>query len=294
MTEVLDRDLASALEARPPVRPQAAGPPGTTREDSSSTSSDHESCSRADEALVDTLRRDDFAGPKFEMFLYRLVEYAFPVMRKLLRTGEIFEQTTRYGRSIARPDWFTADNADDLVAETIAEGVNLFRSQLMQDAWKPGGASLRTFFIGACVRSFPNVFRRFERSHSKWISHHLAVDSEEYEGFLATISNRSLEDLTVRSAEDTVLAQQSICSAIADLSWPKRRLVFLVAHDIPQDEIAKELGISTRAVEGRLRRAREELREILASKSRRWSVVSPREYDTCPASRYWVDACLEK
>lgn len=286
MTEVLDRDLASAPEARSPARPQAAGPPGTTREDSGSNSPYRESCSQADEAVVDMLRRCDFAGPKFEMFLYQLVGYALPVMRKLLRTGEIFEQTARYGRSIARPDWFTADNADDLVAETIAEGVNLFRSQLMQDAWKPGGASLRTFFIGACIRSFPNVFRRFERSHSKWISHNLAVDSEEYESLLSTLANRSFDDLTTRSAEETVLAQQSICSAIADLSWPKQKLVFLVAHEVSQDEIAKELGISTRAVEGRLRRAREELREILASKTRRWSVAKARDYDVCLASRH--------
>ncbi|MEV6241044.1 sigma-70 family RNA polymerase sigma factor [Lentzea sp. NPDC051838] len=286
MTNVLDRELADAPEELSAARTQAAGPPESTLEDYSAIFVSPGSRWRADQLLLDHVKEESLGGPRFEALLNELIAYALPVMESFIRSGRIFMETARHGRPVAKPDWFTPDDAEDLVAETVVEGIRLFRDQLEQGAWNPSEkTSLSTYMVGACVRSFPNVFRRFERSHAKWLTHNLAAGVVDYEFFHAE---------TTRSAEDTVLARQSICSAIADLSCSKQKLVFLVAHEMPQDEIAKELGISTRAVEGRVRRAREELRELLASKSRRWSVVSAREYDTCPASRYWVDACSDK
>lgn len=285
MTEVLDRGLASAPEAHSPARPQAAGPPGTTREDSGSNFDDLRNRLLGDIELVDRLKEENFAGPLWEMFKSELVAYALPVMESFIRSGRIFQMVAERGRPVPKPEWFTPDDADEIVADVVFEGLTLFSAQLRNNSWNPdGGATLATYMTGSCVLSFPNVFRRFERSHSRWSAHSFVADVNEFRSVFYV--------RTERSAEDTVLAQYSVRSALADLSDARQRLIAMTALEMSQAEIAKELGISRKAVERQLSRARTELRENLNSKSRRWSVSSTRLENKCPAGR-WKDALLE-
>ena len=49
----------------------------------------------------------------------------------------------------------------------VADALVYFREHaLVQGGWSPtGGASLTTFFVGACVQVFPNVFRAWVKEH---------------------------------------------------------------------------------------------------------------------------------
>src|SRR5262249_8550976 len=43
------------------------------------------------------------------------------------------------------------------------------RDALIEGSWSPeGGASLTTYFVGACLAVFPNAFRRWHTEHQYW------------------------------------------------------------------------------------------------------------------------------
>ncbi len=51
----------------------------------------------------------------------------------------------------------------ELAAESVATALRVFhRYALVGEGWSAeGGASLRTFFVGDCLRAFPTVYRRW-------------------------------------------------------------------------------------------------------------------------------------
>ncbi|WP_433262563.1 RNA polymerase sigma factor [Actinosynnema sp. CS-041913] len=264
MTNVLDRQL-TAVPAQPPAaRTRVAGFPEPLLDEDQVADllARPGSPSDADRALLEALRTEDFHGPAYRLLIDRLASYTLPVITAFIRTRQIFQESANHGRHVAVPPWFVPEDADELAAETVAEGLALLQKQLRGGRWNPDhGASLTTYAIGACIRSFPNVFRRYERFHGSWLEHTHAsgVAADDFPQRWSAI----------RSAEDTVMAKHSISSALADLSEVKLQVLFLSAEEVPQWEIAQQLGLTIRAVEGQLRRARAELRASLDRESRR-------------------------
>nr|BFE50120.1 hypothetical protein GCM10017745_35470 [Saccharothrix mutabilis subsp. capreolus] len=271
MTNVLDREL-TAVPAQPSAaRTQVPGPPEPPFEDRASDLFTRSGlAAQSDRALVATLQAEGFDGPEYREYINSVATYALAVVTAFIRSRRIFQESAKLGRSIAVPDWFVPEDADELATETVAEGLALFQRQLRDGQWDPNhGASLTTYAIGACIRSFPNVFRRYARWHGSWLDHTRAsgIVADEF----------SQRANATRSAEDAVIATHSLYSALANLSRVKRQVLILSAEDMPHREIAQCLGMSTRAVEGQLRRARAELRERLSdgedrrSTDRNWS-----------------------
>jgi hypothetical protein len=58
----------------------------------------------------------------------------------------------------------------DLALENVAEALRFFRNRVLHAGrWSfDGGATVTTFFVGACLPAFPNVFRRWRVAELKW------------------------------------------------------------------------------------------------------------------------------
>ena len=205
----------------------------------------------ADLEIIDILRLADFQGPAWIEFADALVSYGHPVMKCWLVTGKIFAQCQAKGFGLERPvreKWLRADH-EGFANEVVARGLNSFKRALQGGAWShKGGASLRTFFMGACVLEFPNLYRRW------WLN----VDSQSptptiVESNIDTRPDLSLGDLVTMRIE----IQEALISIDDDTT---RAAVLLDFAGYSHREIAELLGITTRGVEGRLRRQRERRR----------------------------------
>ncbi len=85
-----------------------------------------------------------------------------------LRTGAIFAECRRKHRPIGTaPSTWTDDDKHDLATDAVVQAILNFREiALVGGDWTPdGGASLKTYFIGACVLAFPTVYRRWKAGH---------------------------------------------------------------------------------------------------------------------------------
>jgi hypothetical protein len=120
----------------------------------------------ADKKIVEILRLAGFCGPAWDEFAEMLARYGLSVMKCWLVTERIFVLCQERRVGLERPvreDWVRAD-LEGFAAEDVARGLNRFKRALQDGAWDPGGgggATLRTFFMGACILEFPNLYRKF-------------------------------------------------------------------------------------------------------------------------------------
>jgi hypothetical protein len=126
-----------------------------------------------DHAHIEMLRAERFAGPHYELFKTTLALYGYPVMRAWLRRRQIWGLTAARGRGVACRDAVRdhlardLDDRQELAMEVVAKALVFFRKHaLLAGRWTPdGGANITTFFAGACVAVFPNVFRAWLKEH---------------------------------------------------------------------------------------------------------------------------------
>ncbi|MGW5739962.1 hypothetical protein [Amycolatopsis sp. NPDC003861] len=132
----------------------------------------------ADRRLVEQLRADGFTGMQFDLFQYTLAAYGIPVIRSWISRRLIYSLCASHGRSIQVPDEVREylagrDGEDDrveLAEETVAMALKMFKERALAGSeWSPEkGAALATYFIGACLLTFPNVFRTWYREYEHW------------------------------------------------------------------------------------------------------------------------------
>ncbi|WP_148088861.1 RNA polymerase sigma factor [Saccharothrix texasensis] len=250
MTDLLDRLPDAAVLQGPSAAgtlDQGSSAPGQ----SDQHSLDLQLRLAADQKLVDELRQGNFRGPAYDYFVRILAEYGLAVMRSMIRSGSIFDKIAKIGRPVATPLRLPVEGVEDLAAETVASALVEFRrGALVEGKWRSeGGSSLKTYFVGTCILSFSNVYRRYQR---EWGDHPLVTPSDPAE--LQEIADskyvtRSPEETVVdRSLSDWILNHFDATTA--------KVLVMKFAADLTHAEVAQILNISVRAVEGRIRRAR--------------------------------------
>lgn len=131
---------------------------------------------RSDHELVEALRADGFQGHEYKIFENELARYGLAVMPSWLATGHVFHLTARRGRpqepSERELNEFATspDARDELASAVVAETLPWFRDRaLLQGQWSPdGGASITTYFMGACVLQFPNRLRSWRQRQKRW------------------------------------------------------------------------------------------------------------------------------
>jgi DNA-directed RNA polymerase specialized sigma24 family protein len=256
-----------------PRSQQPQGKAGNTPEDRTSRSSpgmpepsrDHndvsDNRSTIDARFTSAMLSGD-GSPEYRDALNTLVAYGLRVVGAWIRTGRIFQECAARGRRVPIPAWFDRDDVDDLVAETVADGFVLFQDQLDKQKWDPRlGASSTTYFVGSCTLAFPNVIRRHAGGRGGRALLTPIGASRELD---------LLDDQFADSHEDGVIVRSDLASAMAEMTGVHRLVLLGSAWEMSHADIAMQLGLTPRAVEGQLRRARAELRGRLS-----WNATDP-------------------
>jgi DNA-directed RNA polymerase specialized sigma24 family protein len=215
---------------------------------------------------VELLRKSGFAGPAYEIFAAALAAYGIPVIRAWIRTHRIYKLSRDYyGRGVACEDdvrEHLATHADDrleLALDIVAHGLVFFRCHALDNGkWAPeGGASLKTFFIGACLAVFPNVFRSWLKEHDAGARQH-AVTVEP------TIDTAKLDRLILTHDDDPADVVADRLWFAHELSSMPERVRHAIAAVVLRDEdyttIAERLGMTSDALKQMLYRYRSEAR----------------------------------
>lgn len=208
----------------------------------------------ADGRLVALLEQDGFTGPRYDLFVEELVRYGISVLRGWMHSGYIFDLVAQRGFNLNPHELDLEDLATDsdlreeLATMTIARALPRFRQQALVDkGWTPeGGASITTYFMGACAYDFPNEFRRHRASEAR---QHRALrrEKELYSPPVSTLS-----------VAQEVLGNLSVLDELGEITDPRvQAIVALTLDGYSQDEIRELVDATTvRAVEGSLYRWR--------------------------------------
>ncbi|MEU8569851.1 hypothetical protein AB0C51_16095 [Streptomyces pathocidini] len=145
------------------------------------------------------------------------------------------------------------DGLSELVHTTVAVALRQFRRRaLAGTGWQPEkGASVRTFFIGRCLLSFPNEYRRWVREQRQW-------------GPLPPVPLREAEHLAARDPlsrpEELVIDRRTVHALLVEADPRTRRALVGLLYGYPQAVIAAELGMTIKSIEMLLYRHRRRLR----------------------------------
>jgi RNA polymerase sigma factor (sigma-70 family) len=195
--------------------------------------------------------------PEYEVLADRLFSYAVPLFKHLLRTGLIKKELL--DRSL--PNGLTSDDyerlhtsmpARDALAITIViAGEDYFRRTVIpRMKWDAeGGASLETYFVNGCLLSFAASVRSWRKEHPAWAVTSAAGAS--WEDTPDTIADAQA-DAMMEAVEN-----RDLIDRLAVLAPPMvKQIMQLMLEGLSFAEIGERLGISARAVEGRLHRFR--------------------------------------
>jgi hypothetical protein len=238
----LDEDLQEAAELA--AAAEAVLAPGEIEADESSD--DTVRRLRADQLVVEAIIEEGLGGKRHLELQDELIRYAVPVLRMLLADGRIISKSTKLGRppadSVAWLDFTEADR-EQLARDMVADAERVFtRAVFETKRWSPDRpgrrASLKTYFVNACVLQFPSLYR-------KWLSQRRAVPV----GLQVDLSGA--EVVTDRS-ESVDLHDEAGC-LLRGIRDPKtRELVALRAIGYTVAAAAERLGITEKAAEGKL------------------------------------------
>lgn len=213
--------------------------------------------SAADAALIASLRQQGFTGRAFDRFNDELASYGIGVMRGWLHSGYAFTATATRGKDLHPSDreredlTFDAETRHELADMTVARALPRFREQaLVEGGWRPDkGASITTYFIGACTLVLPNEFRRWRTQRLRWGQ---GVQTAE------DLARRERTDSVITDAGTLAIGRQRVLDDLSRLSPRTQAVVALRLDDYSEAEIAEMLGTTERAVEGILHRWRKQ------------------------------------
>jgi hypothetical protein len=211
-----------------------------------------------DRELIAKLAKSNFEGPGQELFEAEMAAYGYPVMMAWTRTGEIVKKTAGISRPLSIPSsglgWSREDRSE-LSTETVARAVNFFREKVLRaGTWDhTRGATIKTYFVGACLFQFPNVYQVWQAERRRWNSRPaVSIDDPGAPGL---VSQMPSDDDT----EHRVIARDQLQQVMAELAdkYPDLHEVVMMQLDGHTDaQAAQRLGMTPRAVEGRWRRFR--------------------------------------
>lgn len=201
---------------------------------------------QADLELRNDLALAGFRGPGWDRYAWELARYGYAVVMAWLKTGEMFNQCKAKGCNLGPPPLkWTVDDRAGLANETVALAVDNFKQQaLIKRKWTyNGGATLKTYFIGACVFAFPNLYRKWstERAASQYLT------SIEHDSV-----NRSSPP---QDPAEMAVTQIHIREGFNNIPDDRTKSAILLQEmGYTYTEIAEILQITSRAVDGLIRR----------------------------------------
>jgi hypothetical protein len=211
-----------------------------------------------DAELFEGLRKAGFRGEEWDFFANELARYGLAVIGGWIRRGLMKARCAE--KRIQVPSLPPSAQQDDSVVlaiagETVALALDRFRDDvLIPGVWDPAkGASLRTFFIGQCLRRYGNVVQR-------WNNHELPqAGYDDPDDELALIQNNH----RIRGVEDDAI-QSVIAQALLHGASSQRaaRALAMDACGYTNAEIADDLSTTHDSISGLLKRERARLRQL--------------------------------
>ena len=211
-----------------------------------------------DQAKLNDLVLAGLTGPDYEIFAGELAAYGYPVILAWLRRGVIWKHCADRGRPLRPTDMDREilgsefEERLELALETVAEALKFFKDRVLRPGlWSfDGGATLTTFFIGACLLAFPNVFRRWQAAQRRWS---MALTAE----MLRCPEGRTLADLPTADPADVVAGRAAVLSELTSMPAGTGAAAALVVDGMSFAEAGDFLKMTDRAIEGRLYRYRQ-------------------------------------
>ena len=212
----------------------------------------------ADQMLLVQLAAGSFTGRCYERFENELAAYAMSVLRGWMHSGFIFQLTAARGFALNPSDdeleelHRNSDAREELAIMTVALALPRFRDQaLVGGGWRfEGGASLSTYFMGACLYVFPNEVRKRRVQHKRW-----RLQDNGDPGLISPAEDPTTDPCVISTGN------LRVCDDLARTDDRTRAIVALTIDGYTQEEIVELLEeTSVRAVEGVLHRWRKKER----------------------------------
>jgi transcriptional regulator with XRE-family HTH domain len=208
---------------------------------------------RADQLLVEAVTQEGLGGPRHRALEEALVSYAVPVLQHLLASGRVADKATMLGRPPSPKDtWmdFSAEDRQEFSMEMVVSALPAFTKAVFEDRrWTPGrGASLRTYFVNACLLQFARLQRQ-------WLGDRRAVQP-------AGLEINASAYTSAPDPADTVIKQDEVRRLLSQIEDDQlRELLMLRGVGWTAKEAAHMVGLTPKAAEGRLARLRKRLED---------------------------------
>ena len=209
---------------------------------------------QADRLMVEAILEEGLGGPRHRELQDELIRYAVPVLRQILRDGRIISKCTKLGRppgdSVAWLDFTEADR-EELARDMVADADHVFTNAVFRTRrWSAdratGQASLKTYFVNACVLQFPALYRKRLSQRRTQLAGLQVIEG----GGEAT-----------RDPSEALDRQDEVARLLSRIPDPKmREFLVLRALGYPAAEAAQRVGLTEKAAENRLRRIRKALK----------------------------------
>jgi len=208
--------------------------------------------------LLKELTAANFAGPVFDVAVNEWAAYGIAVMMAWMRTGEIARKCGAKGRPLP-PGCFSAgkwsrDDRLEMALETTARALDFFVETVLKPGrWDPArGATMKTFFVGACLLQFSNEFNRSAGEQQRWVA---ANGTEPCLEDLADVAEQDAcwSDPTSETAVRHLMTQE-ILNGIRDPKTRHAARMVMLGRNFA--DAGRAVGLSAAAVEGRLYRLR--------------------------------------
>ncbi|MFD8992248.1 hypothetical protein ACFVZ4_29905 [Streptomyces goshikiensis] len=217
----------------------------------------------ADRALYARLQQRGFTGSEMDLLREDLWLYGWKCLSAWTKDGTIIEKCGE--RDIIVPSrWFEVetlrrrgDLRDEVVHTAVEHAVRTFTEGYLRDGrWNPDkGATMRTYFLGTCMYAFRDAFRDWSGRYRRnlFSAADPLVQAELYSlyGFGSHEDTTVFQETIKRIMENAGPEVRAICGCI----WETK---------MTHKEIGDELGLSSRAVEGHMRRLRGRVKIMVA------------------------------
>jgi len=177
-----------------------------------------------------------------------------------MRTGEIFSKCREIGRPVQSTEIWKWEHADrlGLAHLTVAKALAFFRKRvLVPGAWDPQrGATIKNFFVGACLLQFANYFNECtnERRRWGWPELHEVIDND-------TSPNLLSEDHPERDPAVVATTNDRFRRVFKKMPEDLRKASKMIYEGHTYEEAAAAIGTNPDALSARLRRFRKRHRK---------------------------------
>lgn len=220
----------------------------------------------ADRRLVEILRRDGFTGPRYNKAASAWMSYGWRTMVKWTGTGEVFGRSRLAGRPVPADMITTTWNKDDrhqVATDSVIGGMDLFRNHgLIQGKWNPeGGANLTTYFVGATLRSFRPAYKTWFRGQQMGQAELDNNPGRETNGE----PQREIPDQRATDPYYAAATHDELKRILPHITDPQvREGLGWRALGYTQAEAAQRIGLTEKALERRISRARTRILDTYA------------------------------